>query len=154
MKIYAQTVKSVARDALYGAFSRRGLDPIKTSMPAVLVAGPAVSSQWGPKPSAVLTARTTHRGMARLSGLEWPGRIPGWYTRQKSPIPVVLTGLDVTYICWCDHYATSTDGVSQGFPTGGVKTRLREAKQKIRNLVPATFVVDLNLYQLWWGCQR
>ena len=43
MKIYAQTVKSVARDALYGAFSRRGLDPIKTSMPAVLVAGPTVT---------------------------------------------------------------------------------------------------------------
>ena len=152
-------MKSVARDALYGAFSRRGLDPIKTSMPAVLVAGPTVTRNSPFLPSGgrnhlQYSARTTHRGMARLSGLEWPGRIPGWYTRQKPPIPVVLTGLDVTYICWCDHYAKSTDGVSQGFPTGGVKTRLREAKQKIRNLVPATFVVDLNLYQLWWGCQR
>jgi len=50
-------------------------------MPSVLVTGPANSSP------AVATIISTHKGMARLSGLD--------KNREVEPLNVVLTGLDV-----------------------------------------------------------
>ena len=71
------------------AFNRLGQYASCPGTVTVTQNSPFLPQQW-PRPSTILIA-PTHGGIARLS---WPGgfgKTPRWYTRERSPIPV-LTG--------------------------------------------------------------